>query len=144
MTKICIKCGIEKEDSEFVFRNKKKQIRRTTCKVCLMEYNRKHYKENKSKYILRARNFSKKQRKENRQKLFDFLKLKKCVDCGNDDVRVLEFDHKSRLDKFSTVCNMINRYNWKTILKEIDKCEIRCANCHKIKTSIQFNWFKNQ
>jgi hypothetical protein len=28
------------------------------------------------------------------------------------------------------------------IKKEIDKCEVRCSNCHKIRTSICQDWYK--
>ena len=107
-------------------------------------YAKQHYKENKARYVERAKEFNKRQAIENRQKVFDFKKSKKCQDCGNDDVRVLEFDHKEGLDKFDDVSNMIHRHGWKTILKEIGKCEIRCANCHRIKTMKQFDYFKNK
>ena len=141
---MCIKCGIEKEDTEFSFKNKKKQIRSTTCALCSKEYGKLHYQENKSRYIERARKFNIQQAIEVRQKVFDYLKTKKCQDCGNDDVRVLEFDHKDTLDKTDSVGNMIHRHCWKTVLKEIGKCEIRCANCHRIKTMKQFDYFKNK
>jgi len=142
--KICDKCGHPKEDIEFVFKRKKKNERRNTCRRCCKEYSKAHYQKNKAKYIKRARVFNDKQANRNRHLLYDYLKSKKCVDCGNDDVRVLEFDHKSALDKKDNVGNMMHRYSWKTILEEIKKCEIRCANCHRIKTVIQFDWFKNQ
>lgn len=46
---------------------------------------------------------------------------------------VLEFDHLR--DKFLGISIMINNnYTWDKILKEIDKCEVRCANCHRKKT----------
>lgn len=142
--KTCIKCGLEKEETEFFFKNKKKQVRSSTCNVCSAKYAKQHYKKNKSKYVKRAQVFNKQQTEENKQKLFEYLKAKRCVDCGNDDVRVFEFDHKSGLDKKNCVGNMIYRNCWRTILKEIEKCDVRCANCHRIKTAKQFDWFKNQ
>ena len=33
-------------------------------------------------------------------------------------------------------------YRWKTVLEEINKCEVRCANCHRQKTAKDENWYK--
>lgn len=69
-----------------------------------------------------------------------YLKTHPCVDCGEADIRVLEFDHLR--DKVSNVSKMILRGNiWKTVLKEIEKCEVVCCNCHRRRTAKQFNWF---
>ena len=97
--KICIKCNYPKEDIEFVFRSKGKNTRRNVCRSCCKEYTKNHYKKNKSVYIKRARKFNDNQKEENRKKLLDFLKDKRCIDCGNNDIRVLEFDHKNRSSK---------------------------------------------
>ena len=142
--RICSKCKIKKEDEEFVLKCRETGKRQVKCRECSKKYAQEHYKKNKPYYIKRARIFNDNQVIRNRQLLYDYLKSKKCVDCGNNDVRVLEFDHKSGLDKRDNVGNMLYRYSWKTVMKEIEKCEIRCANCHRIKTAIQFDWFKNQ
>lgn len=70
----------------------------------------------------------------NRKFVDDYLKLHSCVDCGNSDVRVLEFDHV-RGKKETNVSNVI-RNGWKLerLISEIEKCEIRCCNCHRIAT----------
>jgi len=80
-------------------------------------------------------------REENRQNIFNFLKNKECVDCGESNILVLEFDHKDPSLKLFNVTDSLDS-SWKTILKEIDKCEIRCCNCHKIKTHKQFNTYR--
>ena len=65
------------------------------------------------------------------------------MDCGIKNVRVLEFDHV-RGKKISGVGTMIqDNYGWSTIKKEIDKCEVRCRNCHRLRTFEQFNWHKD-
>ncbi|MCW2623240.1 MAG: hypothetical protein JWL64_2842 [Frankiales bacterium] len=33
-------------------------------------------------------------------------------------------------------------YPWKTILLEIAKCDVRCANCHRRRTSGDFAWWR--
>lgn len=37
---------------------------------------------------------------------------------------------------------MIGRYSTNALIHEISKCDIRCSNCHKIRTSKQQNWHK--
>lgn len=77
-----------------------------------------------------------------RSKLFDYLSSRKCADCGENDPVVLEFDHTDRKMKFKTVAKMLSgHYSWESISREIDKCEIRCANCHRRKTYLQFECF---
>lgn len=140
--KVCDKCQLPKEDVEFVFKRKAKNERRNTCRSCCKEYTKEHYKRNKSVYVERAKKFTSEQTQSNRHNLFLYLSDKRCVDCGNPDFRVFDFDHKEGTKKVNNISNMVFRYNWNTILLEIEKCEIRCANCHRIKTGIQLGWFK--
>ena len=58
-----------------------------------------------------------------------------CADCGNGDWRVLEFDHRNPLNKSFTISHAIC-HGGVGILKlvtEIEKCDVVCANCHKIR-----------
>src|SRR5690606_4196891 len=66
----------------------------------------------------------------------DFLNAYKvacgCVDCGcRGPACVLDFDHL-RGKKFTIGEGTAKR--GKTLLREIMKCDVRCANCHRIKT----------
>lgn len=57
-----------------------------------------------------------------------------CVDCGyNENPHALTFDHVRGEKKFGVTDSVGNR-SWESILSEIDKCEVRCFNCHMIKT----------
>lgn len=77
-----------------------------------------------------------------RQTLLDYFNGKYCIDCGEQDPIVLDFDHKKPNDKFKSISRMLSgHYSWKSILKEIKKCDIRCANCHRRKTYVQFKSF---
>lgn len=61
-----------------------------------------------------------------------------CTDCGNDDPRVIEFDHLG--DKLMDISVMVGSgYGWPRILAEMEKCDPVCANCHRIRT-----WGRNQ
>ena len=58
---------------------------------------------------------------------------KACVRCGITDYRVLDFHHRdgtTKTDHLSTA----DARNWsrKRILEEIAKCELLCANCHRL------------
>lgn len=57
-----------------------------------------------------------------------------CADCGISDWRVLDFDHV-RGKKTRPVSTMLQApHSLEAIFGEIEKCEVRCANCHRIKT----------
>jgi hypothetical protein len=45
-TKICTKCNIEKNISDFSWRNKKLNRLHSKCKLCVADYDGKHYKKN--------------------------------------------------------------------------------------------------
>ncbi len=88
----------------------------------------------------------KKHRLKVRSELFKYLSTKACVDCGENDPVVLEFDHKGHSGKskikFKSISDMLSgHYSWLSVNNEITKCEIRCANCHRRKTYVQFSHF---
>lgn len=65
------------------------------------------------------------------------------MDCGENDIVVLEFDHTGIEPKYKTISELVRERNSVDIIKnEVKKCEVRCANCHKRKTAKDFNWFK--
>lgn len=63
-------------------------------------------------------------------------KSKGCIDCGyNEHGVALQFDHIND-DKKNSVSNLIRSdYSWSTIMQEIEKCEVRCSNCHAVMTA---------
>jgi hypothetical protein len=71
-----------------------------------------------------------------------YLREHPCVDCGESDIVVLDFDHVVG-KKTANVSNLIQRgASWKRIESEIAKCVVRCANCHRRKTALDFRWYK--
>jgi hypothetical protein len=139
-------CGICKKDKNelfFSFKNKIKGKRHTTCKECHRVNSNNHYKRNKSECIARVRARNKRVIDDNKLLILDYLKGKCCVDCGEADPIVLEFDHINPATKIDNVSN-ISRMgsSAKKIIAEIEKCEIRCANCHRRKTAKQLGWYR--
>lgn len=78
-----------------------------------------------------------------RQYVYNYLTKNACIDCGEIDPEVLTFDHV-RGDKHGNVSNMVSRkVNLNLIKTEIEKCDVRCFNCHARKTARDFNWYKD-
>lgn len=142
-TKICLKCHEEKPVEEFNWRSKKKGTKQPRCKVCTRTQIRGHYEENKKYYVDKARRFSDKRRKQNRKMLLDYFSEHACVDCDETDPRCLTFDHV-RGKKTMNVSQMVGDFSWMEIQKEIQKCEVRCANCHMKKTADEFGWYTSK
>ncbi len=102
----------------------------------------KHYRENKEKIVSRSSARNKKQRKKNKAFVDRVKRRFNCVDCGESNPIVLDFDHV-RGEKKRAIADMVsNYYSIRTIKEEMRKCEIRCANCHRIKTSERKNKLK--
>jgi hypothetical protein len=57
------------------------------------------------------------------------LALGECVDCGERDMLVLEFDHVG--EKRGQVSQMVFNVSLTTLKREIAECELRCCNCHR-------------
>lgn len=95
---------------------------------------RKHYLANKDKMKARARTNSKDAKRRNREYVDSYLKSHPCVDCGESDHIVLEFDH-IKGEKLYNVSGLKHGSNSiQLIEEEIAKCEVRCANCHRRQT----------
>jgi len=142
-TKKCTQCNLEKEFTEFFVKNKEKKLLHSQCKSC---YNRKrkskeHYNKYKNEYLERINKRKAIKINENRQKLLEYFKEHSCIKCGETNPIVLEFDHRDEKDKKRGIATMMTSYNWETILVEIEKCDVLCANCHRIRTSQQFGWW---
>jgi hypothetical protein len=75
--------------------------------------------------------------------LYGRLSRSRCVDCGETDPVVLEYDHRS--DKRCGVTQLAwHEYSIATIAAEIAKCDVRCSNCHRRRTAQEQGWFRAQ
>lgn len=99
--------------------------KRRACHKRYYERNKKLYKDKNAR---------------RRKELIAFvisLKQKPCTDCGVKYPHyVMDFDHRDPKTKISTVSMMANfhSYSKEKILEEINKCDLVCANCHRIRT----------
>jgi hypothetical protein len=73
--------------------------------------------------------------------LGDYLSRNPCVTCGEGDPRVLDFDHlRDKTDHVGTLIQ--DGYGLRRIQDEIKKCQVLCANCHRKKTAVDFDWWR--
>ena len=96
---------------------------------------KRHYQQNKDKIKARSYERNKIQRVRNREFVMSIKEISECIDCGESNPLVLDFDHVKG-DKILAISDMSNKaYCIDKISKEMDKCEVRCANCHRIITN---------
>jgi hypothetical protein len=71
-----------------------------------------------------------------RRRLIGNYKVKKgCIDCGyNEHAVALHFDHRDLSEKEGGIAVLVGKSPIKKLFAEIRKCDIRCANCHAVKT----------
>lgn len=140
--KKCVICGLEKDINLFAHWRK-------ACRECLNA--KKRYQrgrgelkdEPREQNAARSRTWYAKHRdevlddsarryEENKQKVWK-IKEGPCVDCKQTfHPCVMEFDHvkPGKVNKVSSLM----RCSMKTILEEIEKCELVCSNCHSLRT----------
>jgi hypothetical protein len=102
---------------------------RYRCKTCMNDQHKDYYEKNRKK---RAESIRRKNQKS--RDFMDSLKDKPCVDCGKSfPPCVMDFDHRDKQQKKKNVGQMLG-CSKDRILEEAAKCDIVCANCHRIRT----------
>ena len=94
------------------------------------------YKDPEKRRIYQRKVWKKKYSKRQKQ-LADFKRGLACVDCGflgKEHPSVLDFDHRDRAEKkFEVGQAFAQNYKIERIMEEIAKCDVVCANCHRIR-----------
>jgi len=111
----------------------------TKCKICSRSHSRLYYSNSSTKNKENIIKRNKERKIEIRNFVLSYLKTHPCVDCGETDPVVLEFDH---LYNKSENVNKLMAHSISIVSDEISKCEVRCANCHRRKTAKQFGSYK--
>jgi hypothetical protein len=133
--KTCTRCGETKPFDQFppVRRSEPEKLQQW-CRACFSVANKRNYWKNPAPVRRRVARNSTRRRAESRAKAVEYLLAHRCVDCGERDIVVLQFDHLR--DKSFDLSVMIAwGASWARIEAEIAKCVVRCANCHHRKTA---------
>ena len=103
----------------------------TDCISCRKEYNRKWYLKNQQRLKSKAQSRNKEYYESNT----DLINAHKDVPCKDCNVKYnswqMDFDH---LENKSWDVSQMKHHSPKTVLKEIQKCEVVCSNCHRNRT----------
>lgn len=164
---VCKVCGGIKPLSEFPSSMRSKKITAKACSVCydkLKEDSRQQellkkatavdsqnirlrWNNQRKRFTLSYKDREKASQKEKVRRrasmLIAYLKDNPCVECGESDPVVLDFDHIDPSTKLMKISDSIWGRNWDKILKEIEKCQVLCANCHRRKTAKEGGWIKH-
>jgi len=140
MDKLCKKCKKEKDVSFFNKDKSNTDNLNAICKVCSREKARKYHSKEYNCVIVKNKKLG---RWEKQKYILDYLLVHPCVDCGEKDPIVLQFDHQR--DKIKSISALVRSCSsLEKIIEEIAKCEIRCANCHIRRHSKERGYRKEQ
>ena len=141
-TKVCSgECGqrLPLDEIHFSIRSYGAATFRADCKAC---YNKKKRRPSDTEARVDSRIRQGLSRERNRGLIAAYVATHHCVDCGESDPVVLDFDHV-RGEKRRNVSKMVaSHFSEKSILAEIEKCDVVCANCHRRRTAKRGNWHK--
>lgn len=131
-TKTCGRCKLSLAIEDF-------NRGQSYCRNCQKAW----YQANKESHLGNV--YARKRRiaEEVRPWIYAYLQAHPCVDCGESDPRVLEFDHV-RGKKIENVSELVRGYySLAAVQEEVSKCDIRCANCHRRRTGMVLGHWKH-
>lgn len=128
---MCSTCRRSRPDSDFNRRTASPDGRQAVCRECNAARARRYYSENLEKHRAAVAAQVAKTRSAHLERIGLYLLENPCVDCGESDIRVLDFDHRDGALKTAEVMKLAKAaYAWRRVAEEIAKCDVRCRNCH--------------
>jgi hypothetical protein len=140
--RLCARCHSEKPVEAFPIRDQARGTLSSYCRPCRSDYGKQHYQENRPYYLAKNVRARMESRETNHDVAYEYLLTHPCVDCGEADPVVLDFDHIDPKTKLFSVGSMLSRQATPAVMREIEKCEVRCANCHRLRTAAQFGSYR--
>lgn len=141
VSKLCSRCGTVKPAKAFNRNARAQSGLQDWCRQCASEHQRGYRQGPEGRERVKA--WHAEAKRVAAEAVWRYLVEHPCCDCGETDPVVLEFDHVYG-DKVCAVSTMArNGAPWSRIAAEIDKCVVRCANCHRRKTAAERGWYAN-
>jgi 5-methylcytosine-specific restriction endonuclease McrA len=129
----CARCRITKVITEFPERAVGSGRRHGHCRACKAQYQKEWYEKNKERHKANVAAIRRVRIRRNRV-IIEAAKSAPCMDCGRKfPPYVMDFDHVVGT-KRGTIASWYVSISEKALLEEIAKCEVVCANCHRIRT----------
>ena len=129
--KTCTKCKIEKQLADFNKNVRRADGLQSICRPCSKEKYKEYYSGSEVEKLRLREN-----KKKHNKKVLDYVRKAKEVPCADCKIQyphyVMDFDHLR--DKSFNISEGHLRYGLARIIEEIQKCEIVCSNCHRIRT----------
>ena len=134
--KTCPRCQVTRPLAAFSRNVRRADGVQSYCIECRREYLRKHYARNAGKYrtLAAVRNES---RRAAIRRIIRKAKHQPCWDCGvSYPAYVMDFDHRDSSQKRFNIGRdaLSGRCSEEALRAEIEKCEVVCANCHRMRT----------
>jgi hypothetical protein len=164
----CYKCKEHKEECNFKVKHGKIT---NCCKLCNGRYysgrkwqgGTRNKKDTENKTILSHKSSKRKKtseellenyrckQKRNKKNKFDrncryvaaYLLKNPCMDCGEANIIVLDFVHRDPKSKICQISDLLYK-SIPRIQSEIEKCDVVCSNCHRIRTAKMFGSWRLQ
>ena len=138
LSKTCIRCDLVLPVECF---KGSKGREYSFCIDCKRSYDRTYWAKTKAIRVVNKKENSRAIRQRNSDYVMDVLFNSECADCKEDDYLVLEFDHRDPDEKEANIADLVGGCaSLERLQKEIDKCDVVCANCHRRRTARQFGY----
>lgn len=130
----CNYCDQDKPASDFAARSRWK------CRACASVHMRQWRQDNREHHLAYQREWARASDRKHAKKSYARCKFRDrkwvweyklanpCVDCGEADPRVLDFDHITD-DKVNNIARLMGK-GLGALQREVAKCVVRCRNCH--------------
>lgn len=125
--KICSYCSTPKPEAEFNRNAVRKDGLQTFCRECQKTRKHAYYAANVSKFV----GYAKKRRAQFAAEIDEYKRERGCECCPENEPCCLDFHHRDTGDKNDNVATMMRDSGQASVWREIAKCVILCANCHR-------------